>query len=579
SPQLTGVSIASDGKSLLYTPPADFNGEITFDYTVSDGVDDLSANVTVQIHPINDDPVAVDDTATIVAGTSNNFINVLANDTDIDGDQLRVQSVGQLSGNGTITVASSGSGLNYTPGQGFVGVDTVTYTITDNQGGTSQATLTLTVTGAGSDTFTVDEESVDNVFDVLQNDTGTGLTITAVGSTSNGGIVTIIEDGARLNYSRPADDDFFGTDTFTYTSTSESGQVSTGTVIVTVDNTNDPPTAVNDSFTVSEGSTGNTLNVLANDSNAPDPPGETLTIVSVDDTNTIGSVSIVNGSIRYNAPTTFPDSGLATGTDTFTYTIDDGSGLTAQATVSVDVVDFIPGSLSGFVYVDSNNDGVRDTGEEGFEGVTITLSGTNDFGNEVSLQTTTASDGAYTFDGLAPGDYTITQTQPTGERNGVPIVDGKDTIGSQGGTVSANDQFSITLAEGTEGGDNNFGELLGRTLAGSIVRSAGSELFGGLDLLLFASDGDMTIGNELASANSVGGTFQYSAIAPGSYRVVAETPPFLLSNESNVLEASVTADADSTNNTITIRGREAAYISLRDISTAAPTEYAHAAVG
>ncbi|HUG70621.1 MAG TPA: tandem-95 repeat protein [Pirellulaceae bacterium] len=584
SPQLPGLSIATGGKSLLYTPAANFNGEINFEYTISDGVDNLSANVTVQIHPVNDAPVAVNDTATITAGTSNNFINVLANDTDIDGDPIRVQSVGQLSGNGSITVASSGSGLIYTPGQGFTGVDTVTYTITDGQGGTAQATLTLTVTGAGGDVFTVDEGSLNNVFNVLQNDTGSGLTITSVGATSNGGIVTIIENGTKLKYSRPANDNFFGTETFTYTSLASNGQVATATVIVTVNNTNDPPTAVNDTFTVTKGSTNNTLNVLANDSNAPDPIGtETLTVVSVNGTNTIGTVSLVTGSVRYTPPALFPSTGLATGTDTFTYTIDDGSGLTAQATVTVTVADFIPGSLSGFVYIDTDNDGIRDPGEEGFEGVTITLSGTNNFGNPVSRQTTTASNGSYTFADLAPGNYTITQTQPIGERNGVPIVDGKDTIGSQGGTVSANDQFTITLTEGTAGINNNFGELLGRTLSGSIAHlasnSTNAEVFGGLSLLLFANDADMTIGNEIASATSAGGTFSFSGIAPGSYRLLAVTPTFLLPNGSNAFAASVTADADSTGTQVTARGREAAYISLRDISTAGPTEYAHVAVG
>ncbi|MDA1051490.1 MAG: tandem-95 repeat protein [Planctomycetota bacterium] len=584
SPQVTGVSIASDGKSLRYSPAGNFNGEITFDYTVSDGVDDLTANVTVQIHPINDAPVAANDTAVITAGTSNNFINVLGNDTDIDGDQLKVQSVGQLTGNGTISVASNGSGLNYTPGTGFTGVDTATYTITDNRGGTAQATLTLTVTGAGGDLFTVDEGSLDNVFDVLQNDTGSGLTITAVGSTSRGGIVTIIESGQKLNYSRPANDNFFGAESFTYTSRASNGQVSTGTVIVTVNNTNDPPTAVNDTLTVTQGSTGNTLNVLANDSNAPDPVGETLTVVSVDGSSTIGSLSLVNGVVRYSAPTSFPATGLATGTDTFTYTIDDGSGLTSQATATVNVVDFIPGSLSGFVYVDSDNDGVRDTGEEAFEGVTISLSGTNDFGSAVTRQTTTASNGAYTFAGLAPGNYMISETQPTGVRNGVPIVDGKDTIGSQGGAVSANDQFSITLTEGTMGIDNNFAELLGRTLSGLIrnqrvAEFTDIEVFGGLELLLIEMDTVVTSGSGIASAFSTGGSFNYDAIAPGSYRLFAPTPAFLLSNEASVFTATVTAEADSTGNLVAIRGREAAFISLRDISTASPTEFAHVAVG
>ena len=583
SPQLDGVSIATDGKSLLYSPAADFNGEITFDYTVTDGVDNLTANVTVQIFPVNDQPIAVDDTAEITAGTSNNFINVLANDTDIDGDQLRVASVGQLSGNGSITVASGGTGLNYTPGTGFVGSDSVTYTITDNHGGTSQATLSLTVTGAGDDLFTVNEESVDNVFDVLQNDTGAGLTITAVGSTSNGGIVTIVDSGTRLNYSRPADDNVFGTDTFTYTTTDSSGKVSTGTVIVTITNTNDAPTAADDSFTVTQGSSGNTLNVLLNDSNAPDPQGETLTVVSVDESNSIGSVTLVNGSVQYSAPATFPATGLSTGTDTFTYTIDDGSGLTSQATATVSVVDFVPGSLSGFVYVDSNNNGIRDASEEGFEGVAISLTGADNFNNPVSLQTTTASDGSYTFDGLAPGSYTLRETQPTGQRNGVPIVDGQDTIGSQGGSVSANDEFTITLAEGTAGGNNNFGELLGRTLAGSvenfrIVETGNRELFGGLNLRVIEDGAVPDSSNQFASTKSAGGTFEVTGVAPGTYQVLVDTPMFLLSNGTAVFTTSVSTEADSTGNEITVRGREAAFITLRDISTAAPTEFAHAAV-
>jgi cyclophilin family peptidyl-prolyl cis-trans isomerase len=582
SPQIAGVSIAPDGKSLLYSPALNFNGEVNFTYTLSDGTDTQTANVTVQIHPINDAPVAVNDTANISTGSTNNFINVLANDTDVDGDQLRVQSVGQLSGNGTITVASSGTGLNYTPGQGFTGVDTVTYTITDGHGGTSQATLTLTVNGAGGDSFTVDEGSLNTVFDVLHNDTGTGLVITAVGTPTKGGIVTIIESGAKLNYSRPANDNFFGVETFTYTARAANGQVSTATVIVTVNNTNDPPTAVNDTFTVSKQSTGNSLSVLANDSNAPDPAGsEVLTITGVSNVTAGASAQVAadGKSVIYSPPATFASTGLATGTDTFTYTISDGNGGTAQATVTVTVADFVPSSLSGFVYIDSNNDGVRDTGEEGFEGVSISLTGTNSTGNSVSLQTTTAANGSYTFTGLAPGNYSITETQPTGSRNGVPIVDGKDTIGSQGGTIPENDKFSITLAEGTVGTNNNFGELLGRTLSGLIAGSSSGEVFGGLDLLLFNGDGSMTIGNELVSTRSAAGTFALTGVAPGTYRLLTTTPTFLLSNGSSGITASVTAAADSTGNQVTVRGREAAFISLRDISTAAPTQYAHVAVG
>ena len=111
-------------------------------------------------------------------------------------------------------------------------------------------------------------------------------------------------------------------------------------------------------------------------------------------------------------------------------------------------------SLSGFVYVDSNNDGVRDAGETGLAGVIIQLQGTDDLDNTVVLTTTTLADGSYSFTGLRAGTYSIMETQPN------DYEDGKDTIGTQGGSV-ANDRFyDIILMRGVNGKENNFGELL-----------------------------------------------------------------------------------------------------------------------
>jgi len=113
-----------------------------------------------------------------------------------------------------------------------------------------------------------------------------------------------------------------------------------------------------------------------------------------------------------------------------------------------------PASVSGFVYVDSNDDGYIDFSEAAIANVTITLTGTDIYGNAVLQTTVTDADGAYLFDQLLPGTYTITETQPGG------YVDGKDTIGSQGG-MTANDQFSqVVLVSSQSGINNNFGELL-----------------------------------------------------------------------------------------------------------------------
>src|SRR5205814_946583 len=112
--------------------------------------------------------------------------------------------------------------------------------------------------------------------------------------------------------------------------------------------------------------------------------------------------------------------------------------------------------LSGFVYHDANNNALKEAGEAGIRGVTVTLTGTDDLGNAVSVTTTTAADGSYRFGNLRPSNaagYTLTETQVPG------LLDGQDTIGTPGGTAG-NDQFSaVVLSAGFNGSGNNFGEL------------------------------------------------------------------------------------------------------------------------
>jgi hypothetical protein len=120
-----------------------------------------------------------------------------------------------------------------------------------------------------------------------------------------------------------------------------------------------------------------------------------------------------------------------------------------QTTIQID-----PATLTGFVYIDTDDDGVFDAGETPISGVIITLTGTDYTGAPVSQQTTTTNaNGAYQFTNLLPGVYTVQEIQPGF------FPDGQDTIGSEGGTTS-NDQFSlITLGSGDVGTAYNFGEL------------------------------------------------------------------------------------------------------------------------
>jgi hypothetical protein len=111
-------------------------------------------------------------------------------------------------------------------------------------------------------------------------------------------------------------------------------------------------------------------------------------------------------------------------------------------------------SLSGVVWEDFNDDGQVDFGEQGIGGVTITLSGTDFLGDPVSLSQKTDGYGAYVFSNLLPGAYYLTETLPP-----AGYLQGTDSVGTAGGSVSATDQFFVQLGVEVNGLNYNFGEL------------------------------------------------------------------------------------------------------------------------
>ncbi len=129
------------------------------------------------------------------------------------------------------------------------------------------------------------------------------------------------------------------------------------------------------------------------------------------------------------------------------------TGDTSEFSADVLATPLPPSSLSGVVWEDFNDDGQVDFGENGIDGVTITLTGTDFLGNAVNLPPQlTSGGGAYSFLNLLPGTYTLTETQPAGYTQGI------DTVGTAGGSPVATDQFSVPLGPGVNGLNYNFGE-------------------------------------------------------------------------------------------------------------------------
>ncbi|WMN93107.1 tandem-95 repeat protein [Vibrio parahaemolyticus] len=155
-----------DGK-LVFTPAENFNGEATITYIVTDGDLTDEAKVTVTVTPVNDSPVAVDDTTSIQEDTAVT-IDVLTNDTDVDGDKLSIESASAPKEQGTVEVVDGK--LVFTPAENFNGDAEITYTVTDGEL-TDEAKVTVTVNPV-NDAPTIKVDAVESITeDAVSTDT------------------------------------------------------------------------------------------------------------------------------------------------------------------------------------------------------------------------------------------------------------------------------------------------------------------------------------------------------------------------------------------------------------------------
>jgi VCBS repeat-containing protein len=323
--------------SFSYTPTADFNGFDSFAYFSNDGsADSNTVTVSITVTPVNDPPVAVDDSDNTSEDTPVT-IDVLFNDNDpVEGNTLTVNSVTDPPYG---TASNNGSNVTYTPDGNYAGSDVFSYTVIDAQGGTDNASVTVTVNPVNDPPVAADDssgiatsEDTPVTVDVLANDNdpveGNTLSVASVTDPPNG---TAVNNGSDVTYTPDAH--FFGFDTFSYTVMDASGGTDTAAVIVTVNSVNDAPVAIPDSATVEEGGTVTVLDsaaasVLNNDS---DVDGDSL--------NALLDLDVTNGTLTLNADGSFSYTPTVdfNGSDSFTYYANDGSADSNTVTVSITV--------------------------------------------------------------------------------------------------------------------------------------------------------------------------------------------------------------------------------------------------
>jgi ELWxxDGT repeat protein/VCBS repeat-containing protein len=536
-PSHGALTFNADG-SFTYTPNANFSGVDSFAYTATDGVlTGNTATVVITVNPTNDAPIGVADSyqtnedtvLTVPVATG-----LLANDSDPDGDQLTVV-LETPPAHGTLELNADGSFV-FTPTADYNGPDSFTYRVSDGTLTSEPITVTLTIVAvndapvAVADSYTVNEDTtltVDAASGVLQNDTdveGDALTAELVTGPSHG-TLTLNANGS-FTYVPTAN--YNGADTFTYRAKDANGALSSPiTVTITVVAVPDPPTAGNDAATVVNDGTTHEVDVLANDSGAPDGT-QTLTITAVTQGTQAGVVTISADGLKvlYKPAASF------TGTETFTYTITDSDGLTKTATVTMTVTAATTtGVISGFVYFDANGNGVRDAGELGIPGVLVTLTSTS-AGTNVTRSAITKNDGSYSFTALPAGTYRLTESQPAA------LNDGAETSSDSGAVITDDVISNIVLSSAETAANNNFGERFLKPAHTSIrwffassqanntyfreVIAQGEASAGNAELAAAIRNGDTTFS---PSSASVAAAFAQTAALVAAEEIPAGTAP------------------------------------------------------
>ena len=315
----TNGLISGTAPNLVYTPNADFNGSDSFTFTATDndGGTSAASTISIVVSAVNDLPTANPNSVTT---PEDNVIAIILSGTDIDGT-IASYSVNNPA-NGTLS--GTAPNLTYTPNANFNGSDSFTFSVTDNDGGTSTpATVSISVSSVNDlpvavsqSLSTLEDNAI--VFTISGTDADGTITSYAVGNPSNG---TLSGTAPNLTYTPNAN--FNGSDSFTFTVTDNEGGTSVLAIIsIQVSSVNDLPSAVSQSVSTTE--------------NSP----IAITISGSDADGTISSYTLgnpANGTLSGTAPNlTYTPNANFNGNDSFTFSVtDNDGGVSTEATISI----------------------------------------------------------------------------------------------------------------------------------------------------------------------------------------------------------------------------------------------------
>ncbi|WP_186176492.1 tandem-95 repeat protein [Vibrio jasicida] len=432
--QLTALNLATDDENITITdngdgtytltPDADFNGDITFTFDVSDGDDVVSTNLELTVSPVNDAPEPQDQAFTVGEDGVLTFTDadLLTGATDIEGDDLSVEGVTYTGADGVLTDNGDGT-YSFAPNENFNGDVNFTFDVSDGTD-TVTANIDVSVTPendppvAGSTSYTVHEDNSITISDeqLLANssDIEGDVAISSVSYSGNDGVLEINGDGT---YTFSPNENFNGDVSLDVVVVDEDGAVDTTTAGITVLEVNDPPIAGTTSYTIDEDEviTISAEQLLANSS---DIEGE----VALDSVSYSGSEGIFtdNGDGTFS----FAPNQNFNGEVNLDVVVVDEDGATASTTANIDVLPINDAPVSGDLAYSVDEDNSITLSQEQL------LAQATDVEGDALTATNLMVDGDAMVTANDDGSFTIT---PDANFNGdiditFDINDGTDTI-------------------------------------------------------------------------------------------------------------------------------------------------------
>ncbi len=355
-PATNGTAAVVNDDSISYIPNADFIGLDTIVYQVCDQLNACESDTLfVIVNDGNFAPITMADFATVDENSTNNTIDVQANDSDPnEPTDFLTTSIIQQPTNGSASL--NGNDIDYTPTADYFGLDTIIYQVCDTGNLCEIDTVFLTVLPvnqppvAASDFITIDKNTSNHLIPVQDNDSDPDapgdILVTTILEAPLHGAASVVND-ISIDYTPTLD--YFGLDTIVYQVCDTSNLCASDTIFITINDINEGPTAMSDYLNAAKNSIDNYVNVQLNDSD-PNGVGDSL-MTTILEAATNGSATVINDdSISYSPNMDF------IGMDTIVYQVCDTAAVCASDTVFVTIYDFNEGptAMADYLVIDKN---------------------------------------------------------------------------------------------------------------------------------------------------------------------------------------------------------------------------------